>query len=312
MNEVNNQVNVEKVKKGVSPGVVFLLVIVFGALFGVGGWFLGTKYANLEDKKTNDTKVEENNKLEESVAPTKNTNYSFIKEVNGEIVLGETKLNLISYFYIDAEKVSDMDPEGEKHDTYILRREVFLNGKMLDKTHMIGSYENQKAATDAINSYLPLDKGSFKDTKNGSIYGIIELEINPSVVDGIQTFIASDYKDSFIVDAKGEVLKKINTKISGTSVVGLFANEEMIKGKYSEKINKVADMDYPAGMDYYLYPSDRLIDLYDNYLYYFGYADGDYCAFSEKKLTIEDGKVVESVLNTYSDYDDVDLAGQSC
>ena len=48
MNEVNNQVTVEKVKKGVSPAIVFLLVIVFGTIFGVGGWFLGTKYANNE------------------------------------------------------------------------------------------------------------------------------------------------------------------------------------------------------------------------------------------------------------------------
>ena len=49
MNEVNNQIDVEKVKKGVSPGIVFLLVIIFGAIFGVGGWFLGTKLANKED-----------------------------------------------------------------------------------------------------------------------------------------------------------------------------------------------------------------------------------------------------------------------
>ena len=46
-----------KDKKGINPVVLTILVIVLLALFGTGGWILGSKYADMEEKKNgNDTK----------------------------------------------------------------------------------------------------------------------------------------------------------------------------------------------------------------------------------------------------------------
>lgn len=311
MNEVNNQVTVEKVKKGVSPGIVFLLVIIFSAIFGVGGWFLGTKLANQEDKKTNDTKVEENKETNENneVLPNKNTSYTFVKEETKTLKFNTESVNLYSYYYVDKESVKDSDEKTV--ETYILRREVYLNNKLIGGIRMLDHYNTQDEAVNAISKFPLKDYVSLKDTTNGNYYNIIDLDVIESVIDGYLNMSDSDYKKAYLVDKEGNVLKEFDSAFWGTDVIGVFADATMIKGKFSTPINKEPDMDYPEGKDYYLYPDNRLIDAYESHIYYFTNSS-DACAYEEKKLTVENGKVVEVLLNTYSDYDDLNLAGQTC
>lgn len=46
MNENIDKPVVQKDKKYISTVVVFLLVMVFSSAFGIGGWLLGTKFAD--------------------------------------------------------------------------------------------------------------------------------------------------------------------------------------------------------------------------------------------------------------------------
>lgn len=315
MNEVTNQVVQEKVKKGVNPIVVVILCVLFAAIAGVGGWFLGTKFANLEDKKTNDTKVEENKNNEttgdSAILPETNSNFTFVKDTKKELSFGDKKVELVARYYVDKEAVSEMDPDGEKFDVYVLRREVFVNGKLLDKIYVLGDYSTSNDANSAIEDDAVVNQGILKDAKSTDVYNLIEVDINATIEDGIKHIFALDCKKTFIVNSNGDVLKSIESKISGTSVIGVFADKSMINDKYFVSFEKDTEREYPAGKDYYLYPDDRLIDLHDDYLYYFSFYADDECGYADYKLSIENGKVVEK-LDTEFDYELFDGAGQSC
>lgn len=306
---MNENVNVQIEKKGVKPGIVFLLVIIFSALFGVGGWFLGTKLANVEDK--NQTKepapVEDNN---ENVVPEKNTKYTFAKEVVEELAFGPETKKLYSYYYIDKETVKDYDDVSK--EVYVMRREVYLADKLIAKLHMLSFYESNDEALSAIPELKIKLYHTFKDVKKDSYYNIVEVEKFENIIDGELSYGTLGDAVSYLIDVDGNVLKEYQTKYAGTSILGLYADKEMIKGKYSVTIEKEEGYDYPEGKDYYLYPKDRTIDGHEGYFYYFGYAKDDLCSFEEKKITVENGKVVEIILATYSDFTDVELAGQSC
>jgi hypothetical protein len=75
---MNENVNIQIEKKGVNPGIVFLIVIIFSAIFGVGGWFLGTKFANVED----DNQIKDPTNKDDNVqkiVPNKNSKFTFVK-----------------------------------------------------------------------------------------------------------------------------------------------------------------------------------------------------------------------------------------
>ena len=318
MNEVNNQVTQEKVKKGVNPIVVIILCILFAAVAGVGGWFFGTKYASKEDTKVEDKETNQNNEENKEegnadavVSPDVNTKFTFAKDIKKELMFGDEKVELIARYYIDKESVSEMDPDGEKFDTYVLRREVFVNSKLIDRIYVLGDYTSSNAANDAINEDSVGSIGTLKDAKSNDVYNLIEVDINESVSEGIKHVMALDGRNTYIVNSKGNVLKTIESKIVGTGVIGVMADKSMINDKYYTTIKRDPEKDYPAGKDYYLYPDNRLIDLHDDYLYYFSFYIGDECGYADYKLAIENGKVVEK-LDTDFDIDLLDGAGQSC
>ena len=67
---------------------------------------------------------------------------------------------------------------------------------------------------------------------------------------------------------------------------------------------------YQNVKEYFIYPSNRLIDVHDNFLYYLNKDDDD-VSFSEYKLEIINGQVKENKLNTYEINNDIVVAGQS-
>lgn len=314
MNEEKvNQVND---KKSINGWVILLLCLLFAVIFGVGGWFLGTKYYESENKENEkETEVVESDQKEEDtekeVKPDKNSKYTFLKEESKTLKFGESSVELYSYYYLDKESVLDSTMDNANSvETYVLRREVYLDNVLIGGTHLLGNYDNNQAAILAILNYPIKDYVSLKDTKNGEYYNIIDIDKVNSIVDGAIFSYDSHSRIAYLVDKDGMILKEISTKFAGSGIVGLFADDTMITGKYYELIPENADSYKPEGKKYYLYPKDRLIDAYDSYLYYFGYAD-NVCSFNEKKLVIENGKVVETLLNTYTQ-DMVSVAGQSC
>ena len=303
---MNENLKIQGEKKGVSSGIVFLLVIVFSAIFGVGGWFLGTKLANVEDK--NQTKepapVEDN---VEKVVPEKNTKYTFAKEVNTDLTFGLHIVDVYAYYYVDKESVKDS--EDKTSEVFVLRREVYLHDKLIGDVHMLGHYNSQSDAEAEVSKYPLKEYVALKDTKNEKYYNIIDIDIVETIYDGTFNQVDADYKKAYLVDENGNILKEFKSTFHGTDVIGVFADDKMITGRFYSPIDKNPEFEYPDGKDYYLYPNNRLIDAYEGHIYYF--AEGEQCSYVEKKLIVEDGKVIESLIQTFN-YDDLDLAGQTC
>ena len=303
MNEnVNNQIE----KKGVNPGVVFLIVIIFSAIFGVGGWFLGTKFANVED----DNQIKDPTNKDDNVqkiVPNKNSKFTFVKDVNTDLTFGDLTVDVHAYYYVDKESVKDS--EDKISEVFVLRREVYLQDKLIGEIHMLGHYNSQTEAEGEISKYPLKEYVSLKDVKNGSYYNIIDIDIVETIYDGTFNQVDADYKKAYLVDENGIVLKEFKSTFHGTDVIGVFADNKMITDRYYVPIDKNPEMEYPVGKDYYLYPNNRLIDAYENHIYYF--AEGDQCSYVEKKLIVENGKVTESLIKTF-DYGDLNLAGQTC
>ena len=326
---MNENVNVQNEKKGVKPAIVFLLVIIFSAIFGVGGWFLGTKYANNEDKKTNDTKVEENNDetnkddnvvadngyVEEEIYNSSVSNtasYTYIDQQVTVLKFGDTSVNMYSKYYIDKETVKVYGEEDETVETYILRRRIYINDKLIGNTHMLGDYETMEEAKNVINKSYSVEVSSpIKDTKLDKYYLILSVDHINSICEGETTVYASDSQVSYIVDENGNVMKRIKTKYAGTSIIGVYADAEMIKGRKYTVIEKNPEFEYPEGKDYYLF-DHNVLEIYDDYLYYIAYSEDDMCNFVEKKLVITNGLIVEELSNTYIQMEDIEIAGASC
>ena len=312
MNE--EKVNIASDKKSINGAVVLVLCLLFAIIFGVGGWFLGTKYYKSENKENEkETEVVESEKKDEDtekeVKPEKNSKYTFLKEESKTLKFGESSVELYSYYYLDKESVLDSTIDNANSvETYVLRREVYLDNVLIGGTHMLGNYDSNQAATLAILDYPIKDYVSLKDTKNGEYYNIIDIDVENSIVNGALFPYGSSSGTAYLVDKDGDILKEIITKTAGCGIMGLFADDTMIAGKYYELIPENVDSYKPEGMKYYLYPNGRLIDVYDHYLYYFGYTDNS-GSYNENKLVVENGKVIETLLNSYTS-DMLSLAGQ--
>lgn len=74
-----------KNKKGINPVLLIILVAILLVLFGVGGWILGSKYADMENNK--------NNKTQDVV--NKNENEKENKEDSDKVLLTEVEVKEI-------------------------------------------------------------------------------------------------------------------------------------------------------------------------------------------------------------------------
>ena len=110
---------------------------------------------------------------------------------------------------------------------------------------------------------------ALKDTKNEKYYNIIDVDIVETIYDGTFNQVDADYKKAYLVDENGNVLKEFKSTFHGTDVVGVFADDNMITGRFYTPIDKNPEMEYPEGKEYYIYPSNRLIDAYETHIYYF-------------------------------------------
>lgn len=341
---------VTKEKNGVKLSVVILLCIIFSLLFGIGGWLLGTKLANKEDKKNEDVIKEEvtdsdtdseideetikepddgTNKEDESeeeidenavfVESTSIGNDLFlkaygvnenkVKEEFKTIKFGDVSKSLKVIYYVSEETAKDQ--EGENVTVFVLRRDIYLEDKLVVGNNILFFYDTKDEAIEAIDEFKLEDFKSLKDTKNNKTYNMFEIDYGDYIYNGELVFYANDESYMFLIDQDGNTLKVLTTKYAGKSILGLFANESMIKGKYYRELTE-EDLEPSDGRKYLLYPDGRVIDLYDNYFYYLGGSNGDICSFDEKKIVVENGKVFEKLLGNYVDELDVYSSGSSC
>ncbi len=331
--------DVKSDKKKVKAIIVVIVAILLCVLFGVGGWFLGTKFAdkeannnvvvdeNKEDKDKNE--VEDNTKeeaddteqdtVDDEKVDSEDDKAEFVPDetdMSGRIdeldmKFGSVSAKLESEFLITKRKVLD---EDEK-ETYVfaLYRTVKLKGKTIADKHMLGLYDYGKDAEAAMDEYAIKEYKNIKDTKNGNSYVVVEIGTYEPISDN-QIFNYADYEGvSYIINSDGTVLHKIISDYEGTGVMGVYVTEAEAKDRHYV-IATDEDL-LPDSLDkshkYVLYSDDKLIDLFDKHLYYFSFQDGEDCEPSEHKVVIENGKAIDTKVRIFDD-SLISAAGQSC
>lgn len=287
-----------------------LLFLVFVILL-VLAFLTGFKYNQIRNDDKTDIKEEKKEENKEvAKEPIKNSKYIFLSEDKDDIYFGDLKKEIILYAYYDKEMVTDF--EGKDNYMYVLRGEVFIDGQRLSDTFLISaSDKDEKPSIKLDDVYESL--GELKDKSNGYVYQIVQLSYDNCALKN--TLIGNNScfgKYAYIVDNKGNVLKALKGKDENTDVIGVFASKENIEDRYYTQVDmEMPDIsNYQNVKEYFIYPSNRLIDVHDNFLYYLNKDDDD-VSFSEYKLEIINGQVKENKLNTYEINNDIVVAGQS-
>lgn len=338
----NNNVDVPDVKsnkKKIKPIIVVIISMLLCALFGVGGWFLGTKFAdkednidivvdeNKEDKDKNE--VEDNTKeeaddieqdtVDDEKVDSEDDKAEFVPDETSvstsieefEIALYDSKTILKSDYEITKRKVL-ADEEKEIY-VYALYRKVSLNDKVVAEKHMLGIYDSLNEAKEDIDTFSIKEYKTIKDSKNDDTYLVIQVYMDNPIHDNYITYWNSNYELTYILNSKGEELAEIKSKYAGTTIIGVYVTEEDIKDRYyiiAEEDDVMFDS-LSKDHKYVLYPQNRIIDLHDKYLYYFTYQDGSDCSSTEHKIVIENGKLIDSVVKVF-DFNLVSGAGATC
>ena len=108
--------------KGLGIGVAIIFWLVLSVVFGIGGWFLGTKFANKEQINDGGTIAKD---------PVKNDKFTFLNEVSTIY----DNIEVTNYYYSDKETLTWFNEEINKDETrefYVLRSETFVNGVLID------------------------------------------------------------------------------------------------------------------------------------------------------------------------------------
>ena len=287
-----------------------LLFLVFVILL-VLAFLAGFKYNQIRNDDKTDIKEEKKEEIKEvAKEPLKNSKYTFLSEDKDDIYFGDLKKEIILYAYYDKEMVTDF--EGKDNYMYVLRGEVFIDGQRLSDAFLISASDKaEKPSIKLDNVYESL--GELKDKSNDYVYQIVQLSYDNCALKN--TLIGNNSclgKYAYIVDNKGNVLKALKGKDENTDVIGVFASKENIEDRYYTQVDmEMPDIgNYQNVKEYFIYPSNRLIDVHDNFLYYLNKDDDD-VSFSEYKLEIINGQVKENKLNTYEINNDIVVAGQS-
>lgn len=303
----NNVTNVSKGTKKKRNNlwlIVFLILVLMGVM-GFGGWKLGTMYATVENEENEKNKKIEEDKVEnkedyESVKPSKNEEYTFVKELSTTVGDEDNEFEIVAYYYIDMKTVNA--DEEETLEQYFLRREVFVNGKMIGDTTLINLYDTENEAILGIDK-TDLDKVLLlDDTNNSDKYLIIDLFNNNGAYDEEENsllYYDVSYTTSFIVNKEGTILKQINTTNPGFGLGGIPVNENSITGRtYIDNTFDIQEWELPEDTKYLIYANDSFLDYHNNYIYYIK-VDCD--TADEYKLVVTDGKIVEEQVTSYKD-----------
>ena len=293
--------------KGLDIGVAIIIWLLLSIVFGVGGWFLGTKFANKE--QINDSGFVAKD-------PIKNDKFTFLSELVKEI----DGIKVSTYYYSDKEKYTWFNEETNKDETrefYVLRSETFVNGVLIDDIRVL---EVANIEFDKINEKYELYHESrfIKDTKNDNKYVLVTLSNNSTLIqDGkyivpySQTPVYNNLKlqETYLVDYTGKVLK--NFSYSDCWLSGIMVNKDEIGDRSSIYTDfSVYDEEKDGYVDKYgdvIYSYGSLFDVKGNYFYWLDRIDGN----KEYKYSIEDGKLIEKYIKSY-DYDKYDFMEVGC
>lgn len=287
---------------------VFLIVLLFLILIGIigfGGWNLYLMHAN---EKNND-KMEENvdlkGDLEESkevLSPVKNDKYTFYKEISKEVVLNGKQVPLIFYYYLDKEAYVEADSnDTDSKDYYVLRREVFLAGNKSIDISIVSVFTDSSVIDNYFNDNLYVSK-TFKSEDEKDEYLVLFLGNNNDIISDNNIFNhRNTYENiAYILNSDGDVLKEIINQLSYFNLQGIYVDKEYtLKMNYTKAVETTIEDDVTGETktSYMIY-TDSYLDIGDNYIYY---VVGSCDIFTEFKLSINNGKLKEEIINTYSE-----------
>lgn len=297
---MNDNAEVKRVK----ISVVILLCVLFSLIFGVGGWLLGTKMANIEGNKTNI----DGNKTNTQELPDMNSNYTFLNSLKNE----KDGIEVVNYYYLDKESLNTYDYEEEKDvkkDFFVLRGETFVNNKRIGDIRILDVLDEK--LDKVTNEHFSINEiNSVSDTKNDDKYYFITLENNNSLIsDGtkiepyseVPTYVDLDARRTYLVTKDGNVLKEFEYGSCWLRGIVLF-EEEIEDRYYIETDYDVYDdnkEEYVAGFGKVIYPDGRYFDVHDDYFYWLDRHNG---GNEEYKFYIENGVLKEQRTRLYGEY----------
>ncbi|MGN1371516.1 MAG: hypothetical protein ACI4XM_04515 [Candidatus Coprovivens sp.] len=291
---------------------VFLIVLLFLILIGIigfGGWNLYLMHAKNDNTLEKDNQSKENLDLKDNLdenkellPPVKNDKYTFYKEVNKEAVLNGHKVPLIFYYYLDKESYVEADfDDNDSKDYYVLRREVFLAGNKSIDISIVSVFTDSSVIDNYFNDNLYVSK-TFKSEDEKDEYLVLFLGNNNDIISDNNIFNhRNTYENiAYILNSDGVVLKEIINQLSYFSLQGIYVDKEYtLKMNYTKAVETTIDDDVTGETktSYMIY-TDSYLDIGDNYIYY---VVGSCDIFTEFKLSINNGKLKEEIINTYSE-----------
>ena len=287
-------------KKSINGAVVLVLCLLFAIIFGVGGWFLGTKYYESENKENEkETEVVESEKKDEDtekeVKPEKNSKYTFVKEYTKKHNLNNKDIEVLVYYYKDSESWLYGPSSTDIMNSNVVRMDLFVNGsKMIDSESVLAVVDSKKA-DEFINTnphdIIAID--IFKDSSNSNEYYLMNLG-KISIVNNI-----FEERYIYLFTNEGKLLESFKVWNS-SGVVGIYGTQDMIGDRTAIK-----DTNNPER--YKLYNYD-LVDVHENFIY--AIERGATCDSAiEYRYTVEDGKLKSIHSRTFT-YEYIEGAGQ--
>ncbi len=305
-------------KKVVKPIVVFFWCLIFSVIFGVGGWFLGTWMADIEDKKVvldddKDTDIED-----ENIQGDSDIKYTLLRNEKVNLVYGDKNVELSVNYYLDEESIkidentlTYGETDKKEVNAFVLRRELLIGENVVGSIHSLGMFELKQSALNNVDNVHVFEANSFKDVNNKEDYMVLsfytddvlyldnDIEFDPSIQGG--DYGAFDFDVTYILDSKGNVLRELELRNVCGRTPGIPVTKDEVKDKFYSSDEA----------DYVLYPDGLWLDIHENYFYFLIF-DEEEILWKEYKISIDNGNINNQLLNTY-DFDHVlEAAGETC
>lgn len=289
---------------------IIIGAIVFAVIL-IGYNILG-KGSNIGPNISGNTTLEENNDVEEVVQvedgskqePSKK--YKFIKEVEENVVIGETEHYLLTYYYSDVVKIK-IDDKEKKY--YVLKKEVFFNNyrilKIFDVFYSTENNIDELISKDNFNNNARI----INDISNSGKYYLYYYgtQEDPSIGDNI-------YVKAMIVNNFSYVLYNINVNNPKANGYALIEKNKMddrtgyfySQGNVEEIVHDDGNIEY-VDHSYYTIYSNSLLDIKEDKIYV---ATINCREINEKLLTINNGVANIKYITTY--YNNYFVPGDLC
>lgn len=287
-------------KRGINGGIVLVLCLLFAVIFGVGGWFLGAKYYDSENKDSEkETEVVDSDKKEEDtekdVKPEKNSKYTFVKEYEKKHNLNNKDIELLVYYYKDTETWLFSPSSTDTMSADVVRMDLFVNGNKIIDSESVLAVQDSNSADNFINTnpHDVIGIDIFKDSSNSDQYYLMNLgEI--SIVNNVL-----EEKYIYLFTNEGKLLNSFKFWNS-SGVTNVYSTQDMIGDRTAIK-----DSNNPER--YKLYNYD-LVDVHENFIY--AIEKGATCDSAiEYRYTVENGKLKSVHSRTFT-YEYIEGAGQ--